>query len=227
MGVFYDASTILRRCFVVRLLVSERSKLGIDRSKLRRLRLLRVVERLQILLLILVERRRFLLAGAFQIFNELVVLPSGMGRELAKDTEVAAGLDADNFEGLGDDHSLLSVVRRRNSLEHLEASKGELSAARFVRNHSSNNTEEHLGGRTLVERSLLRVGAETLLEESHPLDLVSVEGATDVDLLSTHDDDVLSLKNLLRDDGRESSHEVTSSVNDGISVRHSEERVRM
>lgn len=84
-------------------------------------------------------------------------------------------LDANNFQALRNDHALLSVVGGGNSLEDLQASESELTTSGLVGNHSSYDAEEHLGRSTLVERSFLRVGAQALVQETHPLDLVSVD----------------------------------------------------
>ena len=107
-----------------------------------------------------------------------------------------------------DDHELLPVVWRGDSLEGLEPLEGVLSTLGLVRGHATdlrNNfrlqlkdgevrinkksygAPEDLGGSPEVERSTGRLDVAALLQEVEVLQLVTVEVAAHVDALTPLD----------------------------------------
>ena len=56
-----------------------------------------------------------------------------------------AGLQPEDLEGRGDDHLLLLVIRRGDSLECLQALQGVLSSLGLVRSHATDSSPEDLG----------------------------------------------------------------------------------
>ena len=64
---------------------------------------------------------------------------------------LAAGLQAENTEGLGDNHLLLLVVGGRDTLEDLEALKGGGTTGGLVGDHATDGLVEDSGGSAEVE----------------------------------------------------------------------------
>jgi len=64
---------------------------------------------------------------------------------------LAAGLEPQNPQGLGNNDTLLLVVGSGNTLERLQALHGGLTAGGLVRNHAADGSPEHLGGGAEVE----------------------------------------------------------------------------
>lgn len=64
---------------------------------------------------------------------------------------LAAGLEPQNPQGLGNNDALLLVVGSGNTLEGLQALHGGLTAGGLVRNHAADGSPEHLGGGAEVE----------------------------------------------------------------------------
>lgn len=64
---------------------------------------------------------------------------------------LATGLQPKHPQGLGNNHALLTVVRRRNALKELEAFKSSRTASCLVRNHTADGPVEDLRGGAVVE----------------------------------------------------------------------------
>ena len=86
-----------------------------------------------------------------------------------------ATLQSEDLQSRWDDHLLLLVIGRRNSLESLETLQSILSSLGLVRNHSSDGSPEDLGGSPEVEGATAGLHVATLLEEVEILQLVAVE----------------------------------------------------
>lgn len=71
--------------------------------------------------------------------------------ETADGAVLAAGLQAQDTESLGNDHLLLLVVRGRDTLEDLEALKGGGTAGGLVGDHAADGLVEDPGGGAEVE----------------------------------------------------------------------------
>jgi hypothetical protein len=74
--------------------------------------------------------------------NNVLVLPANLVAETADGAVLAAGLQAQDTEGLGNNHLLLLVVRGRDTLEDLEALKGGGTAGGLVGNHAADGLVE-------------------------------------------------------------------------------------
>ena len=57
------------------------------------------------------------------------------------------------------------VIRRRDSLEDLQALQSGLALRQFVRQHTTDRAPQDLGRRAVVDRAKLRVGVRPLAEE--------------------------------------------------------------
>ena len=82
--------------------------------------------------------------------NNILVLPAELVAESADGAVLAAGLEAEDTEGLGDDHALLVVVRRRDTIEGLQALQSGGTTGSLVRDHTTDGAPEHLGGSAVV-----------------------------------------------------------------------------
>jgi hypothetical protein len=71
----------------------------------------------------------------------------------ANSAVLAAGLEPQHPQGLGNNDALLGVVRRRDALECLQALHGGVTARSLVGNHATDGSPEHLGGCAEVVRS--------------------------------------------------------------------------
>lgn len=83
--------------------------------------------------------------------DNILVLPAELVAETADSAVLAAGLQPQNPQGLGDDNALLLVVGRRNTLEGLEALHSGVTTGSLVGNHATDGAPEHLGGSAEVE----------------------------------------------------------------------------
>ena len=95
--------------------------------------------------------------------------------EPSQRAELPATLQSEDLQSRWDDHLLLLVIGRRNSLESLETLQSILSSLGHVRNHPSDGSPEDLGGSPEVEGTTAGLDVATLLQEVEILQLVAVE----------------------------------------------------
>ena len=95
--------------------------------------------------------------------------------ESSQNTESSASLQSENLESRWDDHLLLLVIWRRNSLECLETLESLLSSLSFVRSHAPDGSPEDLGGGSEVESSTAGLHVASLSQKVQILQLVTVE----------------------------------------------------
>ena len=88
-------------------------------------------------------------------------------------------LQSEDLQSRWDDHLLLLVIRRRNSLESLQTLESILPSLGLVRNHPSDSSPEDLGGSPEVEGATAGLHVATLLQEVEILQLVAVEVSCD------------------------------------------------
>merc|ERR1712013_579083 len=165
--------------------------------------------------LALVEGSCFCDSLLLKAVDDVLVAPSDLVREALDGAVLASRLEAEDAEGVGDDHLLLLVVRGRGTLEELDALDRRGSSCGLVRQHTPDGAEENLGWGAEVEGSgLLWVHKVALVKEVVVAQLHAEERAADVDELASHNDDLLAVKGLLGDDGGQSTEKVTLAVND-------------
>ncbi len=84
-----------------------------------------------------VELVGFDLSLGLEGLDEGSLLPAGEGSEVTEGAKLAVVLESQDFEGLGNDDSLLVVVREGDALENLEAAESGGTLGGFVGEHSS------------------------------------------------------------------------------------------
>ena len=82
--------------------------------------------------------------------NHILVLPAELLAETAEGAVLPARLEAEHTEGLGDDHALLVVIWRRDTLKGLQACHGGGTTLSLVGNHAADGAPKHLGGLAVV-----------------------------------------------------------------------------
>ena len=98
--------------------------------------------------------------------NNILVLPAELVAESADGAVLAAGLEAEDTEGLGNDHALLVVVRRRDTIEGLQALQSGGTTGSLVRDHTTDGAPEHLGGSAVVPGTYVQVSDRAKYKES-------------------------------------------------------------
>ena len=83
--------------------------------------------------------------------DNILVLPADLVAEATDGAVLAAGLQSQDTEGLGNNHLLLLVVRGRDTLEDLEALKGGGTAGGLVGDHATDGLVEDPGRGAEVE----------------------------------------------------------------------------
>merc|ERR1712072_306162 len=90
----------------------------------------------------------------FESFDNRLVLPSRLVRQTTDLTKLPSRFQLQYTQGGGYDHSLLSVVRVWNPVEHLQSVEGFHATFGFVRNHSPHHLEQTLARTAEVVRTL-------------------------------------------------------------------------
>lgn len=166
-------------------------------------------------LLALVVGRGLGLSSVLQSANNVLVLPANLVAQTANGAVLAAGLESENTESLGDDHLLLLVVGRGDTLKDLEALESGGTTGSLVGDHATDGLVEDSGRSTEVERtSAGGVVSGDLSEVGVVLELRAEELARDVESLAADDDNLLAAKELLGDNGGESAKEMALAIDD-------------
>lgn len=178
-------------------LVTELGHLLLDRSQLLSLGSNGLSTEVGSSLLTLIESLSVSLALLLQVGNHILVLPSDLIGDAAQSGELASGLQVNDTQGTGDNHTLGLVVWWGDSLEHLQAAQSCLSTSGLVGDHTAQGTVEDTGGGAEMERSVLGVGASTLAQVAVDLDLVTEERSRYVHLLTADHNHLLSVQQKL------------------------------
>lgn len=197
-----------------RYLVSVLSKLGLGLLADSR-RLLGVEELTAGSLLALVVGAALDLSPLLESGNDVLVLPADLVAQTADGAVLATGAEAEDTEGLGNDDALLLVVGGRNTLEDLEALQSGSTTGSLVGHHTADGLVEDAGGSAEVEGTTAG-GVETshLAKVGVVLELRAEELAGDVKSLTSHDDDLLTVEQLLGDSAGKTTKKVSLAVND-------------
>mmetsp|Transcript_7958 Transcript_7958/g.12307 ORF Transcript_7958/g.12307 Transcript_7958/m.12307 type:complete len:206 (+) Transcript_7958:139-756(+) len=173
-----------------------------------------------LLLLGLEELLALCLSLLFEGLDDGGSSPADLLSELSKEASLSVGLDSQDLEGLGHDHSLLLIIREGDTLEHLESLESGGTSGGLVGKHASQASPEHAGGSSVVLESSAGVGVDGLSQELLIVEVISEEGAGEDQLLAANHDNLLTSEELLGDLGSESSDEVASSIYDNLLFEH-------
>lgn len=91
------------------------------------------------------------LALGLELVDGLHVVPADLVRDTLDGGELAAGLKAEDTESGGDDHELLAVVRRGDTLVDLQSLEGGGTTSGLVGKHAADGLVEDARGSTVVE----------------------------------------------------------------------------
>lgn len=83
--------------------------------------------------------------------NDVLVLPANLAGQTTDSAELAAGLETENTESLGNDDLLGLVVGRGDTLEDLEALESSGTTGGLVGDHATDSLVENSGGSAEVE----------------------------------------------------------------------------
>jgi hypothetical protein len=83
--------------------------------------------------------------------NNILVLPANLVAETADGAVLATGLETEDSESLGNDHLLLLVVGRGDTLKDLEALESGGTTSGLVGDHATDGLVKDSGGGTEVE----------------------------------------------------------------------------
>lgn len=154
-----------------------------------------------------------LLSLSLKGFNSWSVVPTNSGGEVAEVGELSEAVEHDGSDGVGNDDLLLSGEWMWASLEDFKSAQGGSSSGGLVWEHTSNSSPDELSRSFVVPRTTLAwVGVRVQCLEQLPLSEVSFNLSSNDNLLSSDDDDSLSVEELLGDDCGQSAENVVLSV---------------
>ena len=160
------------------------------------------------------------LSAGFESIDKVSLSPSGELGDVSQDGEVSVRFHSQDLEGVGDNHTLLLVVRVWDTLEETERSKGGSTSGGFVGEHSSDVLPEHARGSKSVLESTSRVSVNSLSLHLLPDELVAEERSGSEDLFAADNNDPLATEELSGNNGCEAATEVTTTVNDNFLFEH-------
>lgn len=165
-------------------------------------------------LLLGVVLSRVQLSLLLQLVNDSLVLPANGRRQLANSGVLSTGLQSQDSQGLWNNHSLLLVVWGRDTLEDLKSLQSGLTSGGLVGNHTSDGLVEDSGRGSEVEGTVGLVVSSGLSQVVVVLQLVSEKLTRDVQGLASHDDNLLTVQQLLGNNRGQTTQQVALTVDD-------------
>jgi hypothetical protein len=155
------------------------------------------------------------LAALLESLNNILVLPAVLVAETTDKAVLAAGLQAQDTQSLGNDHLLLEVVGRGDTLEDLKSLEGGGTAGGLVGNHATDGLVEDARRGAEVEGTTTgRVVSRHLAEVGGVLELSAEELSGDVEGLAADDNNLLTAQKLLGDNRGQTAKEMALAIND-------------
>jgi len=142
------------------------------------------------------------LSAGFESIDKVSVVPSGELGNVSQNGEVTVRFHSQDLEGVGDNHTLLLVVRVWDTVEETEGSHGSGTSGFFVRGHSSDVLPEHARRGKSVLESTSRVSVDSLLLHVLPDELVAEERSRSEDLFAADNNNSLTTEELSGYNGR-------------------------
>jgi len=130
--------------------------------------------------------------------NNILITPTNFVGETLYCTVFPPWLQPQDPQSFRHDHALLLVIKRGDTLKEFQTFEGSSAASGLVRHHAPDGTEEDLGRSTVMERAgLFGVDDVAFVKEVVIAELIAEEAARDVNLLASHNDDLLAVEDLL------------------------------
>jgi len=159
-------------------------------------------------------------ASILVLGDDITVAPSELGGELTEVGELAAWLQASDAEGIWDDDLLDLVEWLWDTLNSLDALECSGSTVPDVRQHTANNTHEHVSRGLVVEWTLPWVGVHTLVALHEELELVADVGARNDEPFAAHNNDLLSHECFLGDERGKATEKVPACIDHSCFLKH-------
>eukprot|EP00297_Palpitomonas_bilix_P018000 CAMPEP_0113889902 /NCGR_PEP_ID=MMETSP0780_2-20120614/13802_1 /TAXON_ID=652834 /ORGANISM="Palpitomonas bilix" /LENGTH=199 /DNA_ID=CAMNT_0000879147 /DNA_START=181 /DNA_END=777 /DNA_ORIENTATION=+ /assembly_acc=CAM_ASM_000599 len=156
------------------------------------------------------------------LLDKITVFPAHLVRKATEHTVLPVGLKAVHPESIRDHHLLLCRISRRYTVAHGKSLKSSDTTGRLVGNHSSDGPPYNSRGSSEVKWSFGGVYIGTLAKEGEILQLVSEERSGHVSFLAPHEYHVLSVEELLGNNGRKAAKHVAFAVNNYGLFKHRE-----
>jgi len=170
--------------------------------------------------LLLVESEGSSLSSLLTSLDDLSLLPTHLGAEITQDAERSELSQSKDLKSLGNDHSLSQVVGGGDTLESFQSGHSGGTSLGGVVHHASDALPEDSSGGSVMGVASSGVVSHLLSELLLHFELISVQRARDVDLLSSNNDDSLAVDKLLSNDRSESTEQVTLTINDDFLLEH-------
>jgi len=150
--------------------------------------------------------------------NNILVLPADLVGESADSAVLASWLQSQDTESLWDDHALDLVVWWWDTLEDLKSLHGSGTTSSLVRNHTTDGLVEDSRWSTEMEWTTSGwVVSSHLSEVGVVLQLSTEELSRDVKSLTSHNNDLLAVEELLSHGTGQATKEMTLAINsDGV-----------
>ncbi|KAI6771083.1 hypothetical protein HG531_009938 [Fusarium graminearum] len=169
--------------------------------------------------------------GTLGLSSLLQTVKTNLVGQTTDSAELAAGLESENAESLGNDDLLGLVVGRGDTLEDLKALESSGTTGSLVGDHATDGLVEDSGRSAEVEGTYIesmtvvqcsgngfdsppRVGLYRVIFRRHTLGAEELSG--DVKGLTTDDNNLLTAKELLGDNGGESAKEMALAIDDDL-----------
>ena len=168
----------------------------------------------------LIEFMGSFLSLGFQLLNDGLSLPTNFVAEIAQQAEFSEVLKSDDLQSSWDDLSLLGVIGAWDTFESLKSAKSCSTLGGLMGKHTSDGSPEDSGRRSVMGGTSSWVVNHLFSLEFRVLDLVSEEGARDVDSFSSDDNDSLTAEELLGDNGSQSTEEMALTIDNHELFKH-------
>ena len=166
--------------------------------------------------------------------NKLIVKCATSSLSYLNRTIFTSGLESQDAESSGHDHTLLAVIWWRNTFKKFEAVECGSATSSLVGNHATDCLKENLGGSAMMEWTrflgvddmafmkevvVAKLQPDGMLEVYHSIEysehtyLVAEEATGDVNLLASDYNNLLARQDLFGDNGRQPAQEVALTVN--------------
>jgi len=151
----------------------------------------------------------------FETIYNISAMPTDFMAEPLDSAIFATGFQSEYTKSLRYNEFLLSVVRRRDTFEELDAFKGSCTAGGLVGHHAADCFVENSRRCTEMERpALLGVDEMLFVQECMISELESEKLSRHIDEFAADNYNFLAIQRLFGNDGSEATEEVSFAIND-------------